>query len=257
MPTDAATRDPAAAAPLSPPPALPGRPALFLDMDGVLAPITATPDEVGPEPRRRRMLLRLLDRLDGRVAVLSGRTIAEIDRICEGVVPCVAGVHGLERRGADGRVRRLDPHPALGAVHGDLEAFARDRPGVLIEDKALGVTLHYRQAPGFGREARDLARRLAHHHGLTLQPGDMVQELKTPGADKGRALAAFMAEAPFKGAVPVMAGDDLTDEFAFAAAAGLGGFGVLVGPPRASAAAHRLAGPAAVMDWLEGLAAAP
>ncbi len=254
MLTDAATRDPVAA-PLSPPPPLPDRPALFLDMDGVLAPITATPHAVGPEPRRRRMLLRLLDRLDGRVAVLSGRTIAEIDRICEGVVPCVAGVHGLERRGADGRIRRLDPHPALSAVHEDLEAFARERPGVLVEDKTLGVTLHYRQAPGFGREARDLARRLAHHHGLTLQPGDMVQELKTPGADKGRALTAFMAETPFSGAVPVMAGDDLTDEFAFAAAADLGGFGVLVGPPRATAALHGLADPAAVMDWLEGLAA--
>lgn len=250
MPTDAAL----AVTPLSPPPALPQRPALFLDMDGVLAPITDTPGDVGPDDRRSRVLGRLLERLDGRLAVLSGRTIAEIDRICEGVVPCVAGIHGLERRDADGRLRRLAPHPDMGEVHEALIDFARDRPGVLIEDKGLGVTLHYRQAPDQAGAARALARGLAETHGLTLQPGDMVQELKTPGADKGRALTAFMDEAPFRGAVPVMTGDDLTDEFAFAAAAGLGGFGVLVGPPRETAALYGLTGPEAVMDWLETLA---
>ena len=250
MPTHAAH----AARPLSPPPALPQRPALFLDMDGVLAPITATPGEVGPDSRRSRVLGRLLERLDGRLAVLSGRTIAEIDRICEGVVPCVAGIHGLERRGADGQVRRLAPHPEMAQVHEALMEFARDRPGVLVEDKGLGVTLHYRQAPDQAAASRDLARGLAEAHGLTLQPGDMVQELKTPGADKGRALTAFMEGAPFNGAVPVMAGDDLTDEFAFDAAAGLGGFGVLVGPPRETAALYGLTGQEAVMDWLETLA---
>ena len=253
MLTDAAP----AVTPLSPPPALPPRPALFLDMDGVLAPITATPGGVGPDGRRSRVLVRLLERLEGRLAVLSGRTIAEIDRICEGVVPCVAGVHGLERRGADGQVRRLEPHPAMDQVHDALMDFARDRPGVLIEDKGLGVTLHYRQAPDQAGAARDLARGLAEAHGLTLQPGDMVQELKTPGADKGRALTAFMEEAPFRDAVPVMTGDDLTDEFAFAAAAGLGGFGVLVGPPRDTAALHGLSDSEAVMDWLETLAERP
>ena len=253
MLTDAAP----AVTPLSPPPALPPRPALFLDMDGVLAPITATPGEVGPDGRRSRVLGRLLTRLDGRLAVLSGRTIAEIDRICEGVVPCVAGIHGLERRGADGHVRRLEPHPAMDQVHEALMEFARDRPGVLVEDKGLGVTLHYRQAPDQAGAARDLARGLAEAHGLTLQPGDMVQELKTPGADKGRALTAFMEEAPFRDAVPVMTGDDLTDEFAFAAAAGLGGFGVLVGPPRDTAALHGQSDTAAVMDWLETLAERP
>ena len=234
MPTHAAH----AVTPLSPPPALPPRPALFLDMDGVLAPITATPGGVGPDGRRSRVLIRLLERLDGRLAVLSGRTIAEIDRICEGVVS----------------VRRLAPHPDMAQVHEALMEFARDRPGVLIEDKGLGVTLHYRQAPDQAGAAGALARGLAETHGLTLQPGDMVQELKTPGADKGRALIAFMDESPFSDAVPIMTGDDLTDEFAFAAAAERGGFGVLVGPPRETAATYGLKDSGAVMDWLETLA---
>jgi len=253
MPADAAH----AVTPLSAPPALPEQPALFLDMDGVLAPITATPGGVGPDARRSRVLARLLERLDGRLAVLSGRTIAEIDRICDGVVPCVAGVHGLERRRADGQVRRLAPHPHMAQVHQALVDFARDRPGVLIEDKGLGVTLHYRQAPDQAAAAHALVRGLAETHGLTLQPGDMVQELKTPGADKGRALTAFMDETPFKGAIPVMTGDDLTDEFAFAAAAGLGGFGVLVGAPRDTAATFGLTDSGAVMAWLETLTERP
>lgn len=235
------------------PPVLPARTALFLDVDGVLAPIAPTPDAVAPDPRRTAVLKRLGTRLEGRIAVVSGRTLAEIDRICEQAAPCAAGVHGLERRGADGGVRRAAPHPGLAAAHASFEDFARTHPGVLVEDKGLGITLHYRQAPGAARAARELARSLADRHGLTLQPGDMVQELKTPGADKGRALAAFMAEPPFIGAVPVMVGDDLTDEFAFMAAMELGGFGVLVGPPRETAARHGLKDHAAVMDWLENV----
>jgi trehalose 6-phosphate phosphatase len=79
--------------------------------------------------------------------------------------------------------------------------------------------------------------------------------LKTPGASKGTALKAFMEEAPFKDGVPVMLGDDLTDEDGFRAATELGGFGVLVGPPRETAARYGLTGVTAVLDWLERLEA--
>ncbi len=84
----------------------------------------------------------------------------------------------------------------------------------------------------------------------------MVLELKTPGADKGTAVTAFMQEAPFKGAVPVMLGDDLTDEYGFEAAAALGGYGVLVGPERETAARYRLDDVDAVLTWLEAVAKA-
>ena len=89
--------------------------------------------------------------------------------------------------------------------------------------------------------------------GLTMQPGNMVIELKTPGASKGTALKAFMAEAPFLGATPVMLGDDLTDEHGFRAAAELGGFGVLVGPPRETAATFGLPDVSSVLAWLEAV----
>ena len=254
MPTDALTLPDV----LTPPPlvAIDGA-ALFLDLDGVLAPIAPAPEAVGPDPRRTRLLSRLIEVLDGRVAVLSGRTIEEIDRICQGAARAVAGVHGLERRRADGVCIRLETAPGLAEAAAELEAFAAARPGLRLETKRGALALHFRQAPEAEADARALAGALADRHDLMLQPGKMVFELKTPGADKGSALADFMAEAPFAGHAPVMLGDDLTDEHAFQAARRLGGFGVLVGPPRDTAARHRLADPAAVADWLAVLAETP
>jgi trehalose 6-phosphate phosphatase len=112
-------------------------------------------------------------------------------------------------------------------------------------------------APDVSEEALVLAASLAQETGLALQPGSMVLELKTPGADKGLALTAFMSEAPFQGGIPVMVGDDLTDEHGFEAAERLGGFGVLVGPERATAARYRLEDVNAVLDWLDSIAEVP
>lgn len=240
-------------APLSPPPLHLRRPALFLDMDGVLAPLAATPDAVGPDPERTAVLKRVAARFDDRVAILSGRTLAEIDRIADAGMASASGVHGLERRRADGSLSSHPPAPAVRDVVAAFRTFARDRPGMIVEDKAVSAGLHYRGAPAQAAAAEALAERLADETGLAIQPGHLVIELKTPGTDKGTALTAFMAEAPFAGGVPVMLGDDLTDEFGFAAANALGGFGVLVGPPRATAARYGLPDVAAVLAWLDAV----
>lgn len=239
------------ATPLSPPPAGLRRPALFLDLDGVLARLEPTPDAVGPDARRTSVLKAVAERFDGRVAIVSGRTIIEIDRIAEAALTSASGVHGLERRGADGALHRADPSPTVRQAVAAFEDFARTRPGMIVEDKAVSAGLHYRGAPMEAAAAEALAERLADETGLALQAGHLVVELKTPGTDKGTALRTFMLEPPFAGAVPVMLGDDLTDEDGFRAAAELGGFGVLVGPPRATAARHGLADVEAVMAWLD------
>lgn len=244
------TRIPALA---EPPKVLQG-PALFLDMDGVLAPLAPRPEDVVPEARRTGILRRLVNRLDGRVAIISGRTLAEIDRISEAAAPSASGVHGLERRRPDGSLERPAPHPALRAVVQAFDAYAADRPGMIVEDKVVSAGLHFRQAPGFAADVQALGERLARETGLAIQHGDQVMELKTPGSSKGGAVRAFMGEAPFAGATPVMVGDDLTDEDGFEAATALGGFGVLVGAERPTMARYRLENVEAVLNWLEGLA---
>lgn len=228
--------------------------ALFLDLDGVLAPMAPSPDAVVSDPRRTAVLGRLDRALDGRLAIVSGRTLSEIDRIADRSTPSAAGVHGLERRRRNGAVDRPVASAGVSEALAAFHDFAADRPGVIVEDKRISAGLHYRQAPDSGDQALRLARDLAASTGLTLQPGHMVVELRTPGSDKGGAVTAFMAEAPFAGATPVMLGDDLTDEAGFRAAEALGGFGVLVGPQRETAARFGLGGVPDVMDWLEAVA---
>ena len=226
--------------------------ALFLDLDGVLAPIESRPEDVGPDPRRSRLLDALIAALDGRVAVLSGRALADVDRILEGRVTPVAGVHGLERRSSDGRVETRGAETDVArAVEGLTQTLSAEiADGVEIENKGVGVAVHYRNAPDRAAGVRHATTMLARDHGLHLQPGHMVVELKGGDADKGLALAAFLSEPPFAGARPVMIGDDRTDEAAFRAAEAAGGFGILVDPRWVSAARYGLADTRAVADWL-------
>lgn len=225
--------------------------ALFLDLDGTLAPIAARPQDVRPEPRRTALLERLSTRLDGRLAVVSGRTLADVDRILEGAVASIAAVHGLVLRRPSGSVDAVAPHPGVTRAADELTAFAARDPGLIVEDKGLSVTLHYRLAPQAADAARAFATDLARQAGLALLEGDMVAELRTPGPTKADSVYAFMAEPPFAGARPVFLGDDLTDEDGFRAAQALGGLGVAVGPRRPTGAKSALAGVDAALDWLE------
>lgn len=225
--------------------------ALFLDLDGTLAPIVSRPDQVMPDARRTSLLEHLCRGLHGRLAVVSGRTLADLDRILEHRVDALAGVHGLTRRTGAGEVRTAQAHPGHAKALAALSAFAQPLHGVLVEDKGLSIALHYRQAPEIAAAAIREAEQVATDTGMTLQPGRMVMELRTPGPTKGDSVRAFMAEAPFAGARPIFLGDDLTDEDGFEAAERLGGFGVLVGAPRATAARFQLDDVEAALAWLE------
>lgn len=224
--------------------------ALFLDLDGTLAPIAPVPTDVRPEPQRNALLARVREFLGGRLAVVSGRPISDVDRILGGSVMAVAGTHGLERRSARGELHRTPPHNGLADARAKFAALAQTRRGLLVEDKGMSVALHYRRVPQAEGEVHALGRELAGVTGLSLQEGKMVIELRTPGADKGDAIAAFMTEAPFEGARPIFAGDDLTDEHGFELVENAGGEGVLVGPPRQTHASRALPDVKAVLAWL-------
>jgi trehalose 6-phosphate phosphatase len=224
--------------------------ALFLDLDGTLATIAERPEDVVAEPRRTGLLKTLNSALGGRLAIVSGRPIDDIDRIVEYAVPCVAGIHGLERRGPSGVFESAPQHPHLERVYTILEGFVRNRPALHLEFKTLGVALHYRQAPQAAPEVLTVARRLAWATGMKLQEGRMVVELRSPGSDKGDTVRDFMQTPPFKGATPIFLGDDVTDEDGFAAVQALNGVGVLVGAWRETRASAQLRTVGEVHAWL-------
>ena len=231
-----------------PPPALLNGAALFLDFDGTLVPITDRPDGVHVDADLLTLLHALRDRLDGRLAIVSGRSIATLRNLGLGDF-LLAGTHGLEFARAGEAPRAPARLAAIDAAQTAMEAFVADKPGLLVERKSISVALHFRGAPLWADACETLAKALT-VEGLILQHGKMLFELRPGGADKGSALHSLMRESPMAGGVPIFIGDDVTDEEGFAAAANLGGAGILVGPGRATLAAWRLEQVAAVRHYL-------
>ncbi len=234
------------------PPGVASGDALFLDLDGTLIEIAPTPDAVRPARRLPQLLEHLSHRLGSALAIVSGRPISEIDRILAPLVLPAAGLHGLERRSANGTRHPPPALPRLRELRTALQDFAADHPGLLLEDKGAALALHYRARPDL-RAATAAAVEAAlgcAHTGLAVQRGKAVIEIRPDGADKGMAVAAFMSEPPFAGRRPVFAGDDLTDEAAFRAVRERGGVTVRVGGKGTTAAEWSLADVAAVHAWL-------
>lgn len=229
--------------------------ALFLDFDGTLVELAETPDAIRVSPSLAPLLARLGERLGGRLALVSGRSIADLERYlqCSGLA--VSGSHGLELRLRDGSLLPVAACCDLREARERLQSLAGGTPGLLVENKPFGVALHYRKAPQEEKRVTAFLLELAEQTGLIVQEGKMVAELRPPGADKGSAVRAFMLERDFAGAHPLFVGDDVTDEDAFRAAEELGGGGILVGPERDTAAKWRLDDVAAVTSWLEQAAA--
>jgi trehalose 6-phosphate phosphatase len=235
--------------------------ALFLDVDGTLLEIAARPEAVSVPQDLRERLRSLHAAGGGGVALVSGRGITDLDALFAPLTLPSAGLHGFERRGACGAYRRR-PLPSAAALESARQAmlqFARRHSGLLVEDKRFALALHYRGAPQLEDAVCAAMQEVAAGVGeeLELQRGKMVVELRPAGATKAYAVAAFLAEAPFAGRMPIFLGDDLTDEPAFELVNRCEGLSVLVGPPRTSAARSRLEGVAAVRAWLAQLQLEP
>ena len=239
-------------------PPWPRRPALFLDFDGTLLEIAEEPHLVAPSARLRALLPALAPATHGAIALISGRPIAEIDSLLAPHRFAVAGIHGLERRDAAGALQHESANAtAFTELRALLRPLAARHAGVLLEDKGRTLALHYRKRPDLAAEINRFFDVLEESlpPELELLPGRMVFEIKPRGTDKGRAIAAFMREAPFAGRTAVFVGDDVTDEAGFAVVNAQGGVSVKVSDG-ASAAHWRLAGVSAVLGWLERCTAA-
>lgn len=222
---------------------------LFLDFDGTLVDLAPTPEAILVPDALGERLSSLASRLDGRLALVSGRSIGDLERHIGRLAIARAGSHGAARMLADGSAIGGEPEGFPADAVQALREFAR-ACGLRLEEKPHGAALHFRQAPDLEEAGDEFAARLAARSGLEIKRGNRVIELVRPGVDKGGAVRTFMEVAPFAGSRPVFVGDDLTDEDGFAAAEDLGGFGVLVGDRQPSAARYRLDSTSAVYRWL-------
>jgi trehalose 6-phosphate phosphatase len=202
----------------------------FFDFDGTLVEIASRPDLVRVEPRVRDLLRALDDRFGGAVAVVTGRPLDAVDGFLAPLVLPTAAEHGSVRRDASGRMHADDSGAeAVEAAHRLLKPLADANPGLILERKSSSVALHYRQSPDLAAAcAAAVEEVVAKNPNLVILPGKMVFELKPKGVDKGVAVRAFLEEAPFKGRTPIFAGDDVTDEHAFAVVNALGGITIKI-----------------------------
>lgn len=229
--------------------------ALFLDFDGTLAQIIADPACVSVTSQTRMALGRLNQTTGGAIAIISGRSIAQLDAMLDPLRFPVAGVHGLERRNAAGKLVREAVEPvAEQRLAFIVNAFVEERKGLLAEVKPGSVALHYRNRPELAADCHAFAESLAQNNDhISLVMGKMVVEMKLSSRSKGDAIADFMAEAPFHGRRPFFAGDDITDETGFALINTLGGISLKIGPGT-TAARYRVENRTIFVTWLESLA---
>lgn len=223
--------------------------ALFLDFDGTLVEIAADPGSISVPAGLSSRLAALSARLEGRLAIVSGRAIEDLELHCGPLALACAGSHGAALRGANGAMLRTAA--ALPAdVLQEIAQWAQET-GVGHEAKPHGVALHSRSRPELEHSCALFLQDIADRNGLAVKRGKKVAELVAPGADKSVAVNRFMSAPPFAGALPIFVGDDVTDEDGFTACIELGGFGVIVGERRSERARFALPGPAAVRNWIE------
>ena len=231
--------------------------ALFLDVDGTILEFSKSPDDVDVPETLLPVLEKLHARLSGALALVSGRTLANLDRLFAPLYLPAAGLHGFEIRGAE---ISQDVHEALSAAINGERAFLHETfagtPGILIEDKGPCIAIHFRQAPALAHTVDEIVNEAQARLGPSFETlhGHMVRELRPAGIGKGHAVNQLMPQPPFEGRVPVFIGDDVTDEDGFEAVNTLNGISVCVGARRPTRARTMLADVTSVRNWLGNLA---
>ncbi len=227
--------------------------ALFLDVDGTLLELAATPDRVRVPAALRNTLQLARQREHGALALLSGRSLAELDEL---FAPCrfvASGKHGLEVRLPSGEVVRPDVDQAvLDRARQWLGLLAKENRGLLFEDKGAALAMHFRLAPRMAPEVHSVMTELVEELGehFVLRPGKFVLEIMPRGFSERSAIELLMQQREFAGRTPVFVGDDPADEVGFEAVNEMGGHTIRVGDLTETAARFRFSNPATVVAWL-------
>ena len=227
--------------------------ALFLDVDGTLLEIAPAPGAVTVPDGLPDTLIQVARLLDNAVALVSGRTVNDLDKLFRRLPIAEAGQHGSEIRWPDGHAEYFGTGDSgLSALLEPILRFAQVRPGLMVEDKGQTIAVHCRQAPQYQTEIAAFLADLVNGKDawLDVMSGRLVVELKPRGVSKRTAVERLMRSAPFAGRLPIFIGDDTTDEDGFAAARDLGGHGIRIGLTGESIASFRLPDPKAVRRFL-------
>ena len=222
--------------------------AFFLDVDGTLLEFKSRPEDVVADDSLRALLARVRADAGGALALVSGRTLADLDRIVSPLLLPAAGTHGAELRFADGH-RETTESTVLDAVRAVAKRFVEEHSGLSLEDKGASLAIHYRTAPEWSADIADFLERLVVQDDLMVQHGKMVAEVKTARSDKGKAIDVLMQSPPFAGRTPLFIGDDLTDEHGFRVVRKRDGVSIKVGTGN-TLAQYRLNDPEEVLDFL-------
>jgi len=192
--------------------------------------------------------------LGGALAIVTGRPLADLDRLLKPLILPAAGIHGIEHRDNSGHIESRCQTAIPDAARSRLQALAARDSRLVLEDKGYSLGLHFRQAPELETAVRSMFDEISATLGanFSVQNGKMVLELRPVGIDKGSAIEKFMSEAPFSGRHAIFIGDDVTDEDAFLTVNRRHGTSIRVGKPDAgSAAKFNLPDVADVHAWLE------
>jgi len=230
--------------------------AILLDIDGTLLDLAPTPREVWVPPGLAKTLNRLLQRTNGALALVSGRSLNDIDLIfAPDLFPAVGG-HGAEMRiDTDSEAVAAHAPPMDKELKRRLAAIAKLSPGILLEDKGYSLALHYRLAPHAEKAiyaAVSLIRADLPNAPIEVLPGKCVCEIKHSGFTKASGVIELMAHGPFKGRRPLFIGDDVTDESVFAIMPDFDGLAFSVGR-RAQGVAGHFDAPSDVREFLTHL----
>jgi trehalose 6-phosphate phosphatase len=230
--------------------------ALLLDIDGTILDLAPAPQEVFVPAELRNTLSRLAGLTGGALALVSGRSLHDIDLIFSPLQVAAVGGHGAELRVVPGgeavtRARELNP-----VLKRKLAALTELGPGILIEDKGYSLALHYRLAPDKGEDLRAAIQDICAgtpRGAVEVLPGKLVFEIKMAGINKASAVRELMKYPPFKGRKPIFIGDDTTDEPVFPILSQFGGLGFSVGRVVADVNGH-FEKPESVRAWLSRIA---
>ena len=230
-------------------PTLTASTAIFLDFDGTLVDLAAQPDLVVVPQGLINLLSQLSKQLNGALAIVSGRSLADLDAYLAPLKLPSAAEHGAVQRLANGQATAA-ASPPLHDIVRVASALAAQHAGLRVEIKLHALALHYRHAPeleSFCLEA--MAEAVKRTPGLEMLRGKFVLDIKPAGITKGTAIQQLMDKAPFKGRSPLFAGDDTTDEAGFSVVQSLGGETIKVGAGT-SLARYRHADPFTFRQWL-------